>query len=81
MRRDKACFPACLQVINSLHPEVGNRARRSYNMVWLEMEEYSLTFSIINYKDLVRMLLAASSDSIFLGSMTKTAAHYCGTLE
>lgn len=49
MKCDKACFPACLQVINTLHHELRNQARGWYNMVYVEMKEYSLTFSIINF--------------------------------
>lgn len=42
VKRDKACFPACLQVINTLRREVRkkNQAKRErgYNLVWVEME-------------------------------------------
>lgn len=46
VNRDKACFPACLQVINTLPHEVRNQARRWYDMVLVDMEEYSMTLTI-----------------------------------
>lgn len=33
VKRDKACFSACLQVINTLHHDVRNQGRRWYNVV------------------------------------------------
>ena len=49
VKRDKACFPACLQVINTLRHEGRIQAGRFYIMVWVELEEYFVTFSKINF--------------------------------
>lgn len=61
VNRDKACFAACLQVINTIHYEVGIQAARWYNAAHVEMLEYSLTFSSISCTANVEMCVYCHS--------------------